>query len=111
MSGPSGAPSSAHGSIPRRHRRTAPRPGGCIAGAWRRCCRGQSGHPGLLADWIRRDGLRCLKIKLRGDDEVWDYRRLVEVGRIGIEHDVHWLSADFNCTVTDPDCVNQILHR
>jgi hypothetical protein len=26
------------------------------------------GHPLLLSDWIRRDGLTCLKIKLRGDD-------------------------------------------
>ena len=26
------------------------------------------GYPVLLADWIERDGLKCLKIKLRGND-------------------------------------------
>jgi len=31
------------------------------------------GYPVLLRDWIRRDGLKCLKIKLRGDDADWDY--------------------------------------
>lgn len=27
----------------------------------------KDGYPVLLADWIRRDGLTCLKVKLRGD--------------------------------------------
>ena len=69
------------------------------------------GYPLLLADWIERDGLRCLKVKLRGNDSRWDYQRLAKVGRIGVEHDVHWLTADFNCTVTDPGYVNAILDR
>ncbi|MCY3737560.1 MAG: mandelate racemase/muconate lactonizing enzyme family protein [Gemmatimonadaceae bacterium] len=69
------------------------------------------GHPVLLADWIRRDGLKCLKVKLRGTDEAWDYERLVRVGEIGVEHGVDWLSADFNCTVTEPAYVNGILDR
>ena len=69
------------------------------------------GHPVLLADWIRRDGLKCLKVKLRGTDEAWDYGRLVRVGAIGVEHGVDWLSADFNCTVTEPGYVNGILDR
>ena len=38
------------------------------------------GYPVLLRDWIRRDGLKCLKVKLRGDDAAWDYDRLVRVG-------------------------------
>lgn len=69
------------------------------------------GYPVLLADWIRRDGLKCLKVKLRGDDAAWDYARLVRVGGIALAHDVWWLSADFNCTVTDPAYVNDILDR
>jgi L-alanine-DL-glutamate epimerase-like enolase superfamily enzyme len=69
------------------------------------------GYPVLLSDWIRRDGLKCLKIKLRGNDSAWDAERIVKVGHIGIEHGVDWLSADFNCTVDDPDYVNQILDR
>jgi L-alanine-DL-glutamate epimerase-like enolase superfamily enzyme len=71
----------------------------------------EDGYPVLLADWIRRDGLRCLKVKLRGDDPGWDYARLVAVGDIAHDHDVPWLSADFNCTVTDPAYVNAMLDR
>jgi L-alanine-DL-glutamate epimerase-like enolase superfamily enzyme len=69
------------------------------------------GYPVLLRDWIRTDGLRCLKIKLRGTDSAWDYARLVQVGRISIEEGVTWLTADFNCTVTDPAYVTEILDR
>ncbi|MGI6375794.1 MAG: enolase C-terminal domain-like protein [Anaerolineae bacterium] len=69
------------------------------------------GYPVLLRDWIARDGLRCLKVKLRGNDAAWDYHRLCSVGQIGSEMGVDWLSADFNCTVTDPEYVNAILDR
>lgn len=69
------------------------------------------GHPVLLRDWIERDGLVCLKIKLRGNNAGWDYRRLLEVGRIAQEKGALWLSADFNCTVTEPAYVNSILDR
>jgi len=71
----------------------------------------RDGHPVLLEDWIRADGLRCLKVKLRGDDATWDYERLVTVGGIGERAGVCWLSADFNCTVSDPAYVNGILDR
>jgi hypothetical protein len=33
------------------------------------------------------------------------------VGKIAIKGDVYWLTADFNCTVTDPSYVNDILDR
>lgn len=69
------------------------------------------GHPILLRDWIGRDGLNCLKIKLRGDDANWDYARLVSIGQICQEENVDWLTTDFNCTVTDPGYVNAILDR
>lgn len=71
----------------------------------------QDGYPVLLPEWIRRNGLKCLKVKLRGNDEPWDYRRLVRVGQIALQHGADWLSSDFNCTVTDPDYVNRILDR
>ena len=51
---------------------------------------------------IRRGGLNCLKVKLRCNDAAWDYDRLVKVGVISLEHNVLWLTSDFNCTVTDP---------
>lgn len=69
------------------------------------------GYPVLLRDWIRRDGLKCLKVKLRGSDASWDYARLVKVGQISVEEGVDWLTSDFNCTVIDPAYVNEILDR
>ena len=69
------------------------------------------GYPVLLADWIARDGLTCLKVKLRGTVPDWDYARLVKVGKIAIAGGVEWLTSDFNCTVTDPAYVNAILDR
>lgn len=71
----------------------------------------QDGYPVMLSDWIMTDGLNCLKVKLRGNDQAWDYQRLVEIGRIAIKHDVDWLTTDFNCMVTDPAYVNDILDR
>lgn len=69
------------------------------------------GHPNQLADWITRDGLRCLKVKLRGNDLEWDYERLVKVGQVGMPLGVTHLTADFNCTVTDPAYVVEVLDR
>jgi L-alanine-DL-glutamate epimerase-like enolase superfamily enzyme len=75
------------------------------------------GYPVTLPQWIQRDGLRCLKIKLCGNDSDWDYDRLVRVGQIAIElmnggaTSGGWLTTDFNCTVDDPAYVNEILDR
>lgn len=75
------------------------------------------GYPVTLTEWLRVDGLRCLKVKLRGNDSAWDYNRLVRVGTILVKHlEVNglpggWLTADFNCTVTEPGYVNDILDR
>jgi len=69
------------------------------------------GYPVLLEDWIERDGLSCLKIKLRGDDAAWDYGRIAAVGRLAVRKGVNWLSVDFNCTVTEPAYVTEILDR
>lgn len=71
----------------------------------------QDGYPVLLKDWIDRDGLKCLKIKLRGNDPAWDYARMVEVGRLGLASGVEWFSADFNCTAPDAATVNESLDR
>lgn len=69
------------------------------------------GYPVLLRDWVRRDGLKCLKVKLRGDDPSWDYERLAAVGKLAVEEGADWLTADFNCTVGAPSYVNTILDR
>ena len=69
------------------------------------------GFPVLLEEWIRRDGLKCLKIKLRGNDAEWDYDRIAAVGKKSLELGVDAFSVDFNCMVTDPEYVNSILDR
>lgn len=69
------------------------------------------GYPVTLRQWIETDGLNCLKIKLRGNDSEWDYQRVLAVGDLSLEQGVEHLSADFNCTVTEPDYVNAILDR
>lgn len=71
----------------------------------------KDGYPVLLGDWIERDGLTCLKVKLRGNDAAWDYSRLTDVGTIALAKHVDWLTADFNCTVSDPAYVNEMLDR
>jgi len=71
----------------------------------------QDDYPVFLREWIRKDGLMCLKIKLCGTDAAWDYKRIVDIGAIAIEEGVVWLTTDFNCTVTDPTYVNVILDR
>ncbi len=71
----------------------------------------QDGYPVILTDWIGRDGLKCLKIKLTGSDAVWDYQRLIAVGRIALDRGVEALSPDFNCLVKTPEYVNDILDR
>ena len=60
------------------------------------------GLPEHLGEWIRRDGLTHLKIKLNGDDLVWDVERVVAVNSVaeevqrerGVEQ--WWYSLDFN---------------
>ncbi len=69
------------------------------------------GYPVTLRQWIQADGLRCLKIKLRGNDASWDFDRIVRVGRMAIELGVTDLSTDFNCTAETTGYVNQILDR
>jgi len=71
----------------------------------------EDGYPVILSDWIARDGLKCLKIKLTGADPEWDYERICAVGRMALASGVEWLSADFNCTVRDPAYVCEILDR
>jgi L-alanine-DL-glutamate epimerase-like enolase superfamily enzyme len=69
------------------------------------------GYPVLLPEWIERDGLRCLKVKLRGNDYDWDCQRLLRVAQVAADLGADWLSADFNCTVNDPIYVNSLLDR
>jgi L-alanine-DL-glutamate epimerase-like enolase superfamily enzyme len=42
----------------------------------------RDGLPETLGDWIRRDGLVRIKIKLQGDDLSWDVERTLAIDRI-----------------------------
>jgi L-alanine-DL-glutamate epimerase-like enolase superfamily enzyme len=42
----------------------------------------QDGIPNSLEKWVERDGVFCLKVKLRGCDLDWDIARTLEVSRI-----------------------------
>ncbi|MCJ8329797.1 MAG: mandelate racemase/muconate lactonizing enzyme family protein [Lentisphaeria bacterium] len=69
------------------------------------------GFPVILADWIQRDGIDCLKIKLSGTGFDYDYQRIVKISQIGKDNGAHWTCTDFNCTVEDPQYVNDILDK
>ena len=43
------------------------------------------GLPETLGEWIERDGLTHLKIKLNGDDTAWDVERVCRVERVAAE--------------------------
>jgi L-alanine-DL-glutamate epimerase-like enolase superfamily enzyme len=46
----------------------------------------RDGLPETLAEWIRRDGLVRIKIKLQGDDLSWDVERTLAIDRIACEN-------------------------
>jgi L-alanine-DL-glutamate epimerase-like enolase superfamily enzyme len=75
------------------------------------------GLPEHLGEWIIRDGLTHLKIKLNGDDLDWDVARAVGVDSVaertqrqrGVEH--WWYSLDFNERCRDVQYLLDFLHR
>ncbi len=80
----------------------------------------QDGVPNSLDDWILRDGVFCLKVKLNGRDLEWDLQRTQEVSRI--YHDVRstairtcrvrpYLTADTNEQCESPDYIVEYLHK
>lgn len=77
----------------------------------------KDGLPNSLDDWIERDGLFCLKVKLRGIDLDWDVARMLEVARVAREvrarvgpHQLHF-SADTNEMCETPDYIVEFLER
>jgi len=77
----------------------------------------QDGLPVSLDEWVERDSLICLKVKLRGTDLEWDVQRTIEVAKIGREvqarqgKDELYLSADTNEQCDSPDYVIEMLQR
>ena len=72
------------------------------------------GGPEHLIDWIRRDGLTHLKIKLNGDDLDWDSARVVAVNRVASEAvpDREFrFSLDFNERCRNVEYLLEVLRR
>jgi L-alanine-DL-glutamate epimerase-like enolase superfamily enzyme len=77
----------------------------------------QDGLPNSLDEWVARDGVFCLKVKLRGNDLEWDVDRTVRVYEIGKEQltrrgeDRLHMSADTNEQCESPDYIVEYLHK
>ncbi len=71
-------------------------------------------RPNSLDQWIARDGVYCLKVKLRGTDLAWDLDRAISVYRIAREvrgeRELH-LSADTNEQCESPEYIVELLRR
>ncbi len=77
----------------------------------------QDGLPVSLDQWIARDGLFCLKVKLRGNDLEWDLNRMLEVAAVAREtrarigdHPLYF-TADTNEMCETPEYIVEFLHR
>lgn len=75
------------------------------------------GVPEHLGEWIRRDGLTHLKIKLNGDDLAWDVARSVGVNAVAEEVQrergvsTWWYSLDFNERCQSVDYLLEFLRQ
>ena len=69
------------------------------------------GIPATLEQWILKDGLCRLKIKLGGTDFERDFGRFIEVADISMPLGVEMLGVDFNGMVTDPKYLEQFFER
>ena len=77
----------------------------------------KDGLPNSLDEWIERDGLFCLKVKLRGIDLEWDIARMLEVAKIAREvrrrigeHKLYF-TADTNEMCDRPEYMVEFLER
>ncbi|MCK4590748.1 MAG: hypothetical protein KAT86_03265, partial [Candidatus Latescibacteria bacterium] len=76
------------------------------------------GLPVSLTQWIAREGVYCLKVKLRGNDLTWDVERTVAVYRVaaqtlinhGLKHSPI-LSVDSNEMCPNPEYVIEYCRR
>lgn len=77
----------------------------------------QDGQPVSLDQWIERDGVFCLKLKLNGRDIEWDLARTRDVAQVATEalarkgiDELH-LTVDFNEVCEAPEYVVEYLDR
>ncbi len=80
----------------------------------------QDGIPNSLDEWIIRDGVFCLKIKLRGRDLLWDLKRTLEVSKVyqevrnNVRRDLPqhpFMSVDTNEQCQSPEYIIEYLNK
>jgi L-alanine-DL-glutamate epimerase-like enolase superfamily enzyme len=77
----------------------------------------KDGLPVSLEEWIERDGVFCLKVKLSGVDIDWDVKRTKAVAELASDilrrkgQDVFYLSADSNEMNASPDVTLEYLRK
>ena len=71
----------------------------------------RDGLPETLVEWIRRDGLVRIKIKLQGDDLTWDVERTLAIDRIASAATDMAYCLDFNERCPDAAYVVECLDR
>ncbi len=72
------------------------------------------GLPETLGEWIRRDGLQRIKIKLQGENLEWDIARTVAIDRVAreVSPDVDWkYCCDFNEACANVEYVLEFLAK
>ncbi len=77
----------------------------------------QDGIPVSLDQWVRYEGLHCLKVKLRGNDLAWDLERLLDIvavtrqehAKLGIKD--LWLTGDTNEMCNTPEYMIELLEK
>ncbi len=75
------------------------------------------GLPNSLEEWIERDGLTCLKIKLKGNDLNWDVNRVLEIVKVSHEMKTSknrgelYFSADTNEQCENPEYLIEMLSK
>ncbi|MGC8842633.1 MAG: enolase C-terminal domain-like protein [bacterium] len=73
------------------------------------------GLPNSLEGWIKRDGLFCFKVKLRGNDLPWDLERYLEVFHIAHETNKKakrfFFSIDTNEQCESPEYIIELLRK
>lgn len=77
----------------------------------------KDGLPVSLDEWIRRDGIFCFKIKLKGNDLDWDTRRIIEVADVVMENAGYmgnpefYFSVDTNEMCDSPEYMVELLKK
>lgn len=77
----------------------------------------RDGLPNSLDRWIELDQLKCLKVKLVGNDLEWDLQRILDVYQVAREvqarqgRDELYMSVDTNEQCESPDYMVELLHR